>query len=197
MQPSEQLTNPVVGKAVVVAKGERGKPVDLTELLRKESPRLLAYFARRVEPTEEAADLLSQTMIVAWRRQDAIPHEETEARMWLFGVARKTLSTYRRSVLRRSALSDRLRDELSAGSADAWTGGTGQVDDVDDRVVTVRAAMANLKAEDRDIIALVHWDGFTLAESAKLLHQRPGTTRSRYHRAKGRLKSLIEERLAI
>lgn len=169
--------------------------VDLTQLLRKESPRLLSYFARRVDPTEDAADLLSQTMIVAWRRRDAIPHDETEARMWLFGVARKTLSTYRRGALRRSALNDRLRDELSTGTSSTWMGGTSQSDEADYRVDALREAMAGLKVEDRDIIVLVHWDGFTLAESATLLHQRPGTTRSRYHRARERLKSRLEERI--
>jgi RNA polymerase sigma-70 factor (ECF subfamily) len=194
MQRSEQLVS-VTSTRATSTEAPAAKSVDLTQLLKKESPRLLSYFARRVDPTEEAADLLSQTMIVAWRRQDAIPREETEARMWLFGVARKTLSTYRRGALRRSALSDRLRDELSTGTSNTWMGGTSKSDEADYRVEALREAMESLKTEDRDIIALVHWDGFTLAESARLLHQGPGTTRSRYHRARQRLKSLLEEQL--
>lgn len=43
----------------------------------------LAYFERRIDGPD-AADLLSETMLTAWRRIDDLPQDDVEARMWLF-----------------------------------------------------------------------------------------------------------------
>jgi RNA polymerase sigma-70 factor (ECF subfamily) len=57
---------------------------------------LLSYFERRVSPVADAADLLSATYLVAWRKVDSIPTDPEQARMWLFGVARRTLANAQR-----------------------------------------------------------------------------------------------------
>lgn len=165
--------------------------LDLEQLLRRESPLLLTYFMRRVDPLEDASDLLSQTMVVAWRRQSSIPLDETEARMWLFGVARKTLATHRRGVQRQTALGTKLREQLLVEGHEAGMSGHPHYRDVDSRTDALIASMARLKAVDRELLTLVHWDGFTLAECSALLDQRPATTRSRYSRARARLRALL------
>ena len=48
---------------------------------------LLAYFGRRVHNREDAADLLGETMLQAWRRRDVLPNETARQRMWLFTIA--------------------------------------------------------------------------------------------------------------
>lgn len=53
---------------------------------------LLSYFGRRVRIPADAADLLSETFVVAWRRGDRMPADPEQARMWLFGVARRVLA---------------------------------------------------------------------------------------------------------
>ena len=55
---------------------------------------LLAYFLRRTDP-DDAADLLAETFLFAWRRISAVPQNDA-ARLWPFGVARNTLLDYRR-----------------------------------------------------------------------------------------------------
>lgn len=200
MQPPERLVSAAADRAehadraeradrVECATRPRSAPLDLEALLRREGPRLLAYFARRVDPVDDAADLLSETMIVAWRRHDAIPLDETEARMWLFGVARRILSNHRRGATRYAALGERLREAMVLESR------IPRSDPDDDRLDALHAALAELKPQDRELVALVHADGFTLAEAGALLDLGPGATRSRYHRARGRLRALIEARL--
>ncbi|MBB2959045.1 sigma-70 family RNA polymerase sigma factor [Pseudoclavibacter helvolus] len=42
---------------------------------------LLSYFGRRVSIPADAADLLSETFVVAWRRIDHMPSDPEQARM--------------------------------------------------------------------------------------------------------------------
>ena len=69
---------------------------------------MLAYVLRRVERAEDAGDVVAETFLVAWRRMDKVPAGD-EARLWLYGVARRQLANQRRGELRRSRLADRLR----------------------------------------------------------------------------------------
>ena len=149
------------------------------------APDLLRYFERRVSPIEDAADLVSETLLVLFRRTDVVPHDGEEARMWAFGVARKILARYQRGILRRSALAERLRAEISA-----------RIDPNDDpEQIAEREpltnALAQLSSLDREIVALVVWDGFSLADAARHLHMREGTVRSRYSRTRARLRAIL------
>ena len=52
---------------------------------------LLAYAVRRVADPADAADVVAETYLVAWRRLDDVPAGAC-ARPWLFGVARRVLA---------------------------------------------------------------------------------------------------------
>jgi DNA-directed RNA polymerase specialized sigma24 family protein len=52
---------------------------------------VLAYAARRTPDAQDAADIVADTFLVAWRRLDEVPAAQ-EARLWLYGVARKVLA---------------------------------------------------------------------------------------------------------
>ena len=145
------------------------------------APALLGYFIRRVENTEDAADLVSETMVAAWKASKRMPHDGEEARMWLFGVARNTLSHHSRSTRRRDALVERLGQSLSAHHADG-----------DSDALDVRRAVSGLPAELGELVRLVHWDGFTLEQAAAHLGLRPSTARGRHARAKVLLREKLE-----
>ncbi|MCW3017623.1 MAG: polymerase, sigma-24 subunit, subfamily, partial [Solirubrobacterales bacterium] len=69
----------------------------------------------------------------------------------------------------------------------------------DHRVAAVRAALARLDEEDREILRLTSWEGLTPTEIAAVL-QVPGVTvRSRLHRARKRLRAelLREDPVAL
>lgn len=154
-----------------------------TNLVRAEARNVLAFFTRRVQQPEDAADLLANTLLVLWRRVQDIPSDDTQARMWMYGVAARVLSEHRRGTARRTALSDRLRHELAESH---------QAHDLD-AGLDVRAALERLDPLDAEIVRLVHWDGFNQAEAAAILGKRPGTVRSRYHRARAELKHLLAD----
>ena len=65
---------------------------------------LLSYALRRVGRPEDAADVVADTFLVAWRRRSSVPAGD-EGRLWLYGVARHVLANHRRGVARHPAIS--------------------------------------------------------------------------------------------
>src|ERR1700743_555243 len=62
---------------------------------------ILGYALRRTTRPEDAADVLAETFLTAWRRLDEVPDGDG-ARLWLYGVARRVLANYYRGERRRS-----------------------------------------------------------------------------------------------
>lgn len=154
-----------------------GSAADVDQLVRRVSTDLLAYFARRVDQPADAADLLSETLVVMWRRARDIPLDPHEARLWSFGVARKVIAGHWRTRRRRTEAVSRLGEEL-----------TSRVSDPDhSSVLDVRAAVSRLPELDREIVRLVYWEGFSLEEAGRVLSLNSATVRSRHHRAKAKL----------
>lgn len=146
--------------------------------LRVNAADLLGYLTRRAD-RQDAADVLGAIYAVAWRRRADLPADPTAARMWLFGVARRTLANHRRAGARASALTDRLRVTLASAPASPYPGNEAQ-----ERAREVREAIERLPSRQREMVRLVHWDGFTLAEAAQIAGLRASTARSHYARAR-------------
>ncbi|WP_101525853.1 RNA polymerase sigma factor [Nocardioides houyundeii] len=151
--------------------------------LRDASKDLLAYFVRRVTTPEDAADLLGETMLTAWSRIDKLPETPERQRMWLFVIAAHTLSNHRRTAQRRLGLTERLRTVLSTAAGPADTEGS----------YAVRDAVLRLHEAQRELVMLVHWEGFTLVEAAELLGLNASTARSRYAAARAALREALVE----
>ncbi len=151
----------------------------LTAALHGCSDDLLRYFLRRLDP-EDAADAAAEVMAIAWTRVHALPTAAEEARMWLFGIARNVLLHAQRGSIRRSHLADRLRVTLRARHAPAA-----------DQGLELRDAIDRLDGDLAELVRLVHWDGFTLAEAAVLLDIPSSTARGRYQRARKALQDAL------
>lgn len=156
---------------------------DLAAAMRNAAPDLLTYFERRTVTTDDAADLLGETMLQAWRRVDQLPAIMERQRMWLFTIAAHVLANSRRSSRRRNALTARLRQTLrdSPPAPDAAAGNE------------VRDAVLRLHAAQRELVMLIHWDGFSIVEAAELLGINPSTARGRYAVAREVLREALTE----
>ncbi len=143
---------------------------------------LLDYFVRRVDSPDDAAELLADTLLVAWRRIHHLPADDESCRMWMFVTARGVLSNWRRGRRRRLALATALGEELLAHSASRAD------DDDEPRAAEVRRAIRSLPHSQRELVYLVHWDGFSITEAATVLAIRESTARGRYQRATIRLR---------
>lgn len=146
--------------------------------------RLLGYALRRVDRAEDAADIVSDTFLVAWRRLDDVPDDD-EARLWLYGVARRTLANHRRGDGRRTSLGERLRHDLATSVPDHASGVTERE--------TVRAAMHRLADRDREVLELAAWEGLEPREIAEVLGISAIAVRSRLSRSRAKLRALMAD----
>jgi RNA polymerase sigma factor (sigma-70 family) len=140
---------------------------------------LLRFVKRRI-PDDDADDVVSAAFLVAWRRLGELPGD---ARPWLFGIARNILANQARSRLRRGAVDVRMVADLSTVEADRSPG-------VEARIDLVRAWW-QLSAADREVLALVAFDGLTDVQAAAVLGCRRATFRMRLNRARNRLRAAL------
>jgi RNA polymerase sigma factor (sigma-70 family) len=143
---------------------------------------LLGYALRRVSTPADAADVVAETFLVAWRRRAEVPAGEA-TRLWLYGVARRVLANQRRGELRRSALGSRLREELPSVVPDPAGA-------LADRTDAIRA-LAQLRNGDREVVELTAWEGLDSREIAEVLGITPVAARARLSRARSRLRGLL------
>ncbi|HEY7070192.1 MAG TPA: RNA polymerase sigma factor [Acidimicrobiales bacterium] len=143
--------------------------------------RILGYALRRTSQPADAADVLAEAFLVAWRRLDDVP-DGAEAGLWLYAVARRVLANQRRGSRRRAALGERLAGVLAEHVAPdpAEDAGTG---------AAMRAALAALPESDREVLLLAGWEGLTAPEIAVVIDVPAATVRTRLHRARARLRA--------
>ena len=142
---------------------------------------LLAYFLRRVEQSADAADLLTETFLVAWRRIDRVP-AGPDGRLWLFGVARKVLANHRRAERTGQQLATTLRGVLTVQAGHR----AGSEPDTA-TVLAVRAALDRLTPADREVMMLTAYEEFTPGEIAHVTGRSAASVRVRLHRARRRV----------
>jgi RNA polymerase sigma factor (sigma-70 family) len=163
-----------------------GARADFEQLFRDTRTDLLAYIMRRSPSAEDAADMLAETYLIAWRKLDAIPTGE-RARLWLFGVARNLLlkgASRRRSS---HALVERLAGELRGAHPP-------HAPIEDERSAALSAALAALPERDREILMLTAWEGLSPKQIAVVMGTSVNLVRVRLHRARTRLKRDIPPR---
>ena len=137
-------------------------------------------------PPSDAEDLASEVFAIAWDTWDDVP---AEPRPWIFGVARNIANNHLRTTGRRQQLELRVADERAVAQQGWHDGGH----NLATTAMDLRLAWSRLAESDREVIALVAWDGLTGQEAAQVL----GCTRAafsvRLTRARRRLAHLLDE----
>jgi RNA polymerase sigma factor (sigma-70 family) len=138
---------------------------------------ILGYVLRRTDNPDDAADVIAETFLTAWRRLEDMPRDP-QARLWLYGVARRVLANHHRGERRRSALADRLRADLAAEYRPA---------EFDGDQTRIAEAFRRLSAPDRELLALSAWEGLGYGQIAVVLGCSRNAVRLRLFRARKRL----------
>jgi RNA polymerase sigma factor (sigma-70 family) len=153
-------------------------------LYQRQYDAVLRYALRRTDP-ETARDVAAETFLIAWRRLDIVPADDTHACPWLYGVARRVLANAERSRRRAENLTARLQQERrSASAADA----AGVVAET----ARLTAALATLTETDQEALRLVGWEELDLAGAALAMGCSRGAMAVRLHRARRRLERALE-----
>jgi RNA polymerase sigma-70 factor (ECF subfamily) len=125
-----------------------------------------------------AADATQQTFIKAWRAS-SIYDPERDFGPWIYAIARRTaIDLYRREARRGEAELSEVAS-MAPGLETVY------------EVFEVRAALDRLPDDERQVIKLSHFAGFSHVEIATLLGVPLGTVKSRSHRAHARLLQLL------
>jgi RNA polymerase sigma factor (sigma-70 family) len=140
--------------------------------------RVLGYAVRRCDSAEDAADIAAETFAIAWRRLDDVPPGD-QARPWLYGVARNLIAGHRRGLVRDRNLTAAVAVEIAGRHSPA-------AEDAAD-LGAIAGAFASLPEIDREVLALVAWEGLDHAQIATALGCSRNAVRIRLHRARKRL----------
>lgn len=160
-------------------------PSAFAELFERHARVIGAFAARRVGP-DAAEDVLSETMLVAFRRRRDFDHEWPSAKPWLFGIASRVIKKHRGEEARQwrsFAASARRGEHAHDGAMDA----AGERADASAALRVLAPRIAALAARDRDTLLLYAWGDLTYEEVATALGVPVGTVRSRLNRVRRKL----------
>jgi RNA polymerase sigma-70 factor (ECF subfamily) len=155
--------------------------VRLAKLFHEHAAAVRGYALRRTDP-QTADDVVSEVFLVACRRLEDVPDDPLP---WLIGCARRVLANQRRGDRRRGALAERLTSEPDPAAPEP----------AGDETLSI--AFASLRPADREILALVAWEGLEGARAARALGCSRGTFAVRLHRARRRLAAALRAAEAV
>ena len=168
-------------KAVVTNRPARsGEEERFVELYRRYGRQLHAYCRRRTS-LSQAADAVSETFLVAWRKLDEVPAGES-ALPWLYGVAYRVLS----HQWRHSSRSRRLLDRLG-GLAEAGVMSPDVIVMNDEEHRWILRALSRLRPIDQEVLRLTLWEELSYADVAVVLGIEPDAVKQRAYRARRHL----------
>jgi RNA polymerase sigma-70 factor, ECF subfamily len=146
---------------------------------------ILAYLVRRTESVDDAADMLGEVYLIAWRRITDLPSGE-QSRLWLFGVARRVLANQRRRHSSQDQLAATLEETLRLDGREEQS--AAREEGLSDTIV---AALKALSASDRELLMLSAWEELSPAEIAVVLSRPAAVIRVRLHRARAKLRARL------
>ena len=187
MLPAE---DPVLSAAPPHGSADDLRRARFDEVARAVMSEILRFLRRRAD-ADTADEVLSDVLLVLWRRFDEVERLAPGVRLpWCYGVARGCLANARRSAERRHRLWLRVVE-----SPEARAGLTAELDD-SDADVGLDAALASLRDDDRELLRLWAWEQLEPREIAVVLGITPNAASIRLHRATKRLRGRVEQERA-
>lgn len=153
---------------------------------------LFAYLARRVG-RQLAEDLLAETFRAAIESYPTFNATRGSQRGWLFGIATNLLRRHWRTERRRLLALER-SSSMDANGIDPLLSvaeGVARRLDAEVDAARVLAAVVELPAADRDLLILSGWERLNSTEIGEALNIAPATARSRLHRIRADLRTVI------
>jgi RNA polymerase sigma-70 factor (ECF subfamily) len=145
----------------------------------------LQRYLRRRATADDAADVLADTLLVVWRRLDAVPDEPLP---WCYGAARRCLANHRRGDSRRLRLVDRAGANLDHQAGDRLDPQTA-IDASDPDLID---ALSTLSHAEVEIVHLWAWEQLEPRQIAEALEATPNAVSVALTRAKRKLAARLD-----
>ena len=166
--------------AVAIPAQPASAALDFDALYRSSRDDVFAYVAGLLRDRSAAEDVCAGAFERAYRRRGSFDPRRGEPRAWLFGIARNAALDELRRRRRVRALAGDVLDPDAVAGEDAAEGAL--------RRGAVRAALGQLDARDRDLVALKFFAGLSNREIAGVLGVSESNAGTMLHRAVRKLR---------
>jgi RNA polymerase sigma-70 factor (ECF subfamily) len=197
MQPAHAPPTPAGGpEAALVQRLRRGDGAAFEELLRAHTGRLLAVARRLLGNEEDARDVVQDAFLFAFRSVDRFDGQATLG-TWLHRIVVNAALTRLRSRRRRperpieDLLPTFLEDGHAARPPRDWGEPFAALQQEETRAA-VRRHIEELPEDYRVVLLLRDIEGLDTDETARLLGLTGGAVKTRLHRARQALRTLLE-----
>ncbi len=192
MQPIED-TNPDELSDEALLTAIAGGAVWAMESLYDRYSRILYSLAYRIVADHQITeDLLQDAFLSIWRRSSTFSPQSGPARNWLISIVHHRAIDYLRRVRRRSALQEAPLAEIDVDELtsfpDAWEEAWRSI-----QSSQVRAALMKIPTEQRLVIELAYFQGWSHTEIAQGTETPLGTVKARMRLGLQRLKLILFE----
>ena len=188
--PDSETPAPEPSDEALLAAIAGGDRAAFAMLFRRHAGRVKGFLLRSGFAGPEADEAVQEVMLSVWRRASSYDPARAGALTWLFAIVRNR----RVDMLRRRRPEPDPDDPLFQPDPDP---GAAARTMAADRDAAVRAAMADLSADQRDAVRLAFYEGLTHAQIAAFRDLPLGTVKSRLRLAMERLRGALGEDFAM
>ena len=153
---------------------------------------LYSLTCRMVADHQVAEDLLQEAFLSVWRRASSYSPQSGTVRSWLISIVHHRTIDYLRAVRRRAGLKEVTWEEVELDERtafpDVWEEALRSV-----QSAQLRAALLNIPLEQRIVIELAYFQGWTHSEIAEGCELPLGTVKARMRLGLSRLKGLLAQ----
>jgi RNA polymerase sigma-70 factor (ECF subfamily) len=155
---------------------------DFSRLYNNYSAALFGLILKWVKDAETAENLLQDVFVKAWRSRELYDSSKGKIFTWLYNITRNICIDHLRSKaykkIRLSVLSDNISGLIPAVNTDSMAPDT----------IGLRKLVNTLRSEEKEVIELMYFKGFTQKEIARLMNTPLGTVKTRMSRAINNLR---------
>lgn len=163
--------------AEVARQAQRGDVAAFEKLVAEFDQRIFGFLRQRLGNDHDAQDVTQETFVKAWRSIERFDPERDFA-TWLFVIARRTAANHHRA--RRDH--DEIPEEMASGDAEPTASA-----EAHERSDALWACARRLKPRQFEALWLRYAEGFSVAETAKILGLTAIHTKVILHRARNDL----------
>jgi RNA polymerase sigma-70 factor (ECF subfamily) len=196
LRPTTVVEDPVQRRDLILMERAREGDLDsFNDLVRLYQDQLFALIVRMVPDRDQAADVVQEAFFSAYRHMDAFRGGSVKS--WLNRIAVNAAMDIQRARKRRPV---QPYPELED---DSWQPPAGDEADPErtavlaERTRALSAALAEITDDQRAAIVLYDVEGYDYLEIAEMTGVSLGTVKSRIHRGRLALRSLLEGRMEL
>ncbi len=157
------------------------------DLFRHFAPRLKSYLLRQGADGALAEELVQEAMLTVWRRAETYDRRQSTVSTWLYTIVRnKRIDRIRREKRPEVDFSDPLLVPDEPRSQESAV-------DASEAEVRLRAAIAELPAEQAELIRIAFFEDRTHRDIATARNLPLGTVKSRIRLALARLRKALDQ----